>query len=72
MLSIIVPTLNEEEHLPIFFREIKKQSFKDYEVIIADANSTDRTVEIAQKFGATVISGGLPAKGRNEGAKIAK
>ncbi len=72
MLSIIVPTLNEEDYLPIFFREIKKQSFKDYEVIIADANSKDRTIEIAQGFGAIVVSGGLPAKGRNEGAKIAK
>jgi len=43
-----------------------------YEVIVADAGSTDKTVEIAKSFGCKVVKGGLPAKGRNEGAKIAQ
>jgi glycosyltransferase involved in cell wall biosynthesis len=72
MLSIIIPTLNEEECLPILLSQIKKQNFKDYEIIIADAGSTDRTVEIAKSFGCRVVKGGSPAKGRNEGAKVAK
>lgn len=71
-LSIIIPTLNEEEYLPILLRQIKKQTFKDYEIIVADAGSKDKTVEIAKSFGCKIIKGGLPAKGRNEGAKIAK
>lgn len=70
MLSIIIPTLNEEKYLPLLLREIKKQDFSDYEVIVADAGSKDRTLEIAQSFGCRIASGGLPAKGRNEGAKI--
>lgn len=72
MLSIIIPTLNEEDYLPKFLKEIEKQDFDDYEIIVADANSSDKTVEIAKKFGCRVVEGGVPAKGRNEGAKVAK
>lgn len=72
MLSIIIPALNEEKYLPFLLATIKKQSFKDFEVIVADAGSTDKTIEIAKDFGCKIIKGGLPAKGRNEGAKIAK
>lgn len=72
MLSIITPSLDEEKYLPLLLGSIKKQGFLDYEMILADAGSTDKTVEIAKKYGCKVIPGGLPAKGRNEGAKIAK
>ncbi len=72
MLSIIIPTLNEEKYLPILLEQIKKQDFSDYEIIVADAGSSDKTVEIAKSFGCIVTKGGLPARGRNEGAKIAK
>ena len=70
--SIIIPTYNEEEYLPVLLESIKTQSFDDYEVIIADANSTDRTREIAEEYGCVVVDGGLPAVGRNNGAKVAK
>lgn len=75
MLSIIIPTLNEERYLPILLKEIKKQKFGEssvYEIIVADANSEDRTVEIARNFGCKIVKGGRPAKGRNEGVKIAE
>lgn len=72
MLTIIIPTLNEENYLPLLLKSIKRQSFKDYEIIITDAHSTDKTAKIAQDFGCQVVNGGLPPKGRNEGAKAAK
>ena len=72
ILSIIIPTYNEEEYIPILLESIKNQSFDDYEIIVADANSTDKTREIAESYGCIVVDGGLPAKGRNNGAKIAK
>jgi glycosyltransferase involved in cell wall biosynthesis len=72
MLSIITPALNEEEYLPLLLKSIKDQDFKDYEIILADAGSKDKTLEIAKEYGCIVIPGGLPAKGRNEGAKVAK
>lgn len=73
MLSIIIPTLNEEKYLPNLIKEIKKQkNFWDYEIIVADAGSQDKTIEIAKSFGCKVTKGGLPARGRNNGAKVAK
>jgi len=72
MLSIIIPTYNEEKYLPILLKSIKKQTFKDYEIIVADANSKDKTKRIAKKFNCKITKGGLPAAGRNNGAKIAK
>ena len=72
MLSIIIPTLNEENYLPFLLESIKNQDFKDYEIIVADAGSHDKTGEIAKNFGCKVVSGGLPAKGRNEGTKFSR
>ena len=72
-LSIIIPTLEEEKYLPLLLDSIKKQNLKrDYEIIISDAGSKDRTIEIAESQGCKIVKGGLPAKGRNEGAKIAQ
>ena len=72
ILSIIIPTYNEEEYLPVLLESIKKQSFTDYEIIVADANSADKTREIAEEYGCIVVDGGLPAVGRNNGAKVAE
>ncbi|MCK5044541.1 glycosyltransferase [Candidatus Parcubacteria bacterium] len=71
-LSIIIPALNEEKNLPKLLNSLKEQSFSDYEIIIADAGSKDKTAAIAKKYGCKIIAGGLPAKGRNEGAKVAQ
>jgi glycosyltransferase involved in cell wall biosynthesis len=72
MLSVIIPTYNEEGLLPTLLQSIKMQDYKDYEVIVADANSTDKTCEIARQYGARVVPGGLPAFGRNRGAEAAR
>lgn len=72
ILSIIIPTYNEEEYLPILLESIKNQHFKDYEIIVADADSNDKTREIANKYGCKIVEGGLPGVGRNNGAKVAQ
>lgn len=71
-ISIVIPALNEEKDLPILLESIRKQDFDDYEIIVADANSTDRTAGIARKYGAKVVAGGMPGPGRNNGARVAK
>jgi len=72
MLSIIIPTLNEEDYLPFLLDSIKKQNFNDYEIIVSDAGSEDDTLKIAKEYNCVITRGGLPAKGRNNGAKIAR
>lgn len=72
MLSIIIPTFNEEKLLPGLLKSIKEQSFKDIEIIMADNNSTDDTCLIASELGIKVVKGGMPANGRNNGARFAR
>lgn len=72
MISIIIPAFNEERFLPKLLACIKNQDCKDYEVIVADAKSSDKTKAIAREFGCRIVKGGMPAVGRNNGAKAAK
>jgi len=48
--SVIVPTLNEENYLPKLLNDLSKQTDNDFEVIIADGNSKDKTKEVADDF----------------------
>lgn len=70
--SIIVPTRNEATFLPHLLESLERQTFKDFEIIVADAASTDRTREVAEAHGAMVVTGGMPGPGRNAGARHAK
>jgi glycosyltransferase involved in cell wall biosynthesis len=72
MLSIIIITLNEAKCLPLLLESIKRQQFNNYEIIVSDAGSKDKTVKLAKKYGCRIVKGGLPAAGRNNGAKAAK
>lgn len=60
-VSIIIPTLNEERALPATLACLQSLEGWPVEVIVSDAGSTDRTLDIAHQFGAKVITG---AKGR--------
>jgi len=72
MLNVIIPTFNEAKLLPCLLRSLQKQTFKDFEIIVADNHSTDATRSIALKAKARVVDGGLPATGRNNGAEAAQ
>jgi glycosyltransferase involved in cell wall biosynthesis len=72
MISIIIPALNEEKYLPRLLDSIKQQDFNNYEIIVSDFNSRDRTRELAKKYGAKVVKGGRPGAARNTGVKFAK
>jgi glycosyltransferase involved in cell wall biosynthesis len=72
MLSIVIPALNEEKYLQRLLESLKKQTFKEFEVIVADADSKDKTKEVAEEYEARVVRGGLPSKGKNVGAKAAR
>ena len=71
-VSIIIPTYNEEDYIENLLKSIKRQDYNDdIEVIVADAFSSDKTVEIAKQYDCIVVDGGLPAVGRNRGAEVA-
>lgn len=48
--SVIIPTLNEEKSLPKLLTDLSKQSFSDFEVVIVDSQSTDKTLTKARSF----------------------
>lgn len=78
LVSIIIPTLNSGKLLKTCLSSIRNQTYKNLEIIIVDQSSTDKTVQIAKKFGAKVRIipkpkfYSPPPKSRNIGAKIAK
>ena len=78
-ISIIIPALNEEKFLPHLLASLSVQSDKNFEVIVVDGRSRDKTVEKAKAFSQllpkltiTVADhANLPYQ-RNLGAKKAK
>ncbi len=54
MFSVIIPTFNEENTLKNCLRSIDRQEHHNYEVVIVDGDSTDKTLQIATSNGAKV------------------
>ena len=48
--SIIIPALNEEKYLPKLLGDLCAQSYQDFEVIVVDGGSRDKTVSLANTF----------------------
>jgi glycosyltransferase involved in cell wall biosynthesis len=48
--SVIIPSLNEEHYISHILNSLKNQTYKNFEVILVDTNSTDKTIITAQKF----------------------
>lgn len=75
-ISVIIPTLNAEKPLIECLERIVAQDYpKDkYEIIIADGGSTDKTLQIAKKYGARVVENKLKTgeAGKAAGLKTAK
>ncbi len=46
-ISVVIRTFNEEKFLPDLLEALKRQSFQDFETIVVDSGSMDRTREIA-------------------------
>jgi glycosyltransferase involved in cell wall biosynthesis len=77
-LTIVIPAKNEARLIPNLLLSLATQDYSKISstrVLVADANSTDGTPEIALAFrdrlDVRVIRGGMPAVGRNRGAALA-
>ena len=54
-ISIVIRAYNEEKHLPKLFQRLRKQSVQEFEVIVVDSGSKDKTPSISQEYGASVV-----------------
>jgi len=74
-ISVIIPTLNNEETLPKILRSVMSSPVEK-EVIVVDGGSKDATVRIAREFGCRVLmeegKEKSPANAKNQGAKVAQ
>jgi glycosyltransferase involved in cell wall biosynthesis len=80
LLSIVIPCKNEEKNIGRTLAALEKQSvdMSRIPIFIADAGSTDKTLDVIQKYTdrgklkIKVIDGGYPPAGRNKGAAQCK
>jgi len=76
MISVIIPTYNEEANIERCLRSLERQTIprSQFEVIVVDGQSSDCTVEIAERHADRVIQQVSKGVGgaRNDGARIAK
>src|SRR5215470_8030990 len=77
-LTIVIPAKNEAKLIPHLLTSLQRQDYEampNTKVYVADANSTDGTPDIVRGYAPSldieVIPGGLPAVGRNSGARRA-
>ena len=61
-LSIIIPTLNEADHLPLLLADLNEWPYS-FELIIVDGGSIDSTISIAKIQGIDVIKSSKKNRG---------
>ena len=71
LVSIIIRTKNEERWIDHCLSAITTQSISDFEIVLVDNNSNDRSVEIAKKYTDKIISvlDFYPGKAINQGIR---
>jgi glycosyltransferase involved in cell wall biosynthesis len=75
-VSVIIPAYNAEPYLGETLASVEAQTYRDWEVVVADDCSTDGTVDLAESYGerVTVLRGttnGGPAAARNRALAVA-
>lgn len=68
-VSVIIPSYNHEKFIKECIQSVLDQTFQDFEIIITDDASTDRTVEAIKSFDDKRIK--LFTSHKNQGASIA-
>ncbi|NLV28128.1 MAG: glycosyltransferase [Methanomicrobiales archaeon] len=76
MISVVIPSFNEEERIERCLESLTNQDIQrtEYEIIVVDGGSKDQTREIAEKYADVVFIQTSPKVGgaRNDGAAYAK
>lgn len=50
LVSVIIPNYNHAKYLPTRIESVLSQTYKNYEVIILDDNSTDNSIDIIKRY----------------------
>ena len=50
MVSIVIPLYNSEDYIRVTLLSLRNQTMKDFEIVIVDDCSTDKSLEIVKKF----------------------
>lgn len=74
LVSIIIRAFNEERWIGPCLRAIQTQTYENFEVILVDNNSTDKTVERAKEFDVVLINIDkfIPGQAINDGIRASK
>ena len=74
LVSIIIRTKNEERWIDHCLSAIETQNMRDYEIILVDNNSEDRSVKVASKYTENIINVTefYPGKAINEGIRASQ
>lgn len=76
-ISVIIPVYNAENTILETINSVLNQTFEDFELIIINDGSTDRTLDVIKKFKDNRISvhtfpNSGPSSARNKGLRLAK
>ncbi|NHN30201.1 glycosyltransferase [Paenibacillus agricola] len=76
LFSVIIPTYNRDKYIARAIRSVLRQTCEDYEIIVVNDGSTDRTEKIVSTFGDRVryvYQKNLgPSEARNTGIRLAR
>ncbi len=80
LVSVIIPVYNAQEFIVQTLNSVLNQTYKNWEAIIVDDQSTDNTLGICKNFAEKdsrftvyeISHSGMPSKPRNYGANLAK
>ena len=66
MISVIIPTLNEEKLLPALLAQFSPDVIRkfDLELIVSDGGSTDATIALHQTLVVVLLLGDVPGTNR--------
>jgi glycosyltransferase involved in cell wall biosynthesis len=74
-ISVVIPVYNSAETLRSCLEHLRQSTVTDYECIVVDDGSTDKSADVARELGAIVLQTGRrsgPAYARNLGARKAQ
>jgi chlorobactene glucosyltransferase len=52
LVSVLIPARNEEENIETCLKSLQKQDYSNFEILVLDDNSTDRTAELVERMAA--------------------